>query len=779
MPLPPDVLAERALRASRLAAKVRPVSDQIRTLSPEERKAVFLKLEHERPVPLVGTDLIPIGEPSEHFTLAIPRSTDLTKLLGRIDLFGASEVKKGHVPQERLAALTNVTFGQPSDRLSNTLLDQYDELTKRDWLNCEIECMSYARGTKQRRRELAAIRADITALFGQTRGNFFEHEEIGGTCRAVIRCTGEVFRTLVEEARWQTKVIWFAEQPRFETFSKTMRDFKFDALETPTAPPPDAPTICIIDSGVTPGNPFLTPVSRTDLFKSYLPDNPNAADEHGHGSGVASLAAYYSLNHAKGGSNTGRVWVASARVLDAENKNHDRLFSLVLEEVVRTFHPHGIRIFNLSVGIVNQPWNLETKRTVQRKSWVAREIDRISQKYDVVFVISAGNISSEEVTRFLEDGKPYPTYLTDETSRLLDPAQAALALTVGSIAPTSLTVGPAGKTSAVALGNQPSPFTRSGPGIHREIKPELVEFGGNYVIDDERTTVRQNPGTDVIMASHTLSPALRTDAGTSYAAPRVAYTLARILGDLGGIVDGPISASLLKAFCVNSATYRGDKEVKEFVDALGPADPKAWRYVLGYGRPEAARATGCDDHVVTLYFQGQIDQDSVAYFDIPVPAALAHKERGATALTVTVAHYPEVQRSGLERYLGATLKWRVFRGNVPRDEIIRVMSIESEEESKDQAVDLPNELRFDPGITLRSRGTVQHAYAEWNTHPAEHSESHYTLAIAAYRRWPQKKPTPLPYAVVIRLEDHGRSVSLYSEVESALIALRVRSQARS
>ena len=37
---------------------------------------------------------------------------------------------------------------------------------------------------------------------------------------------------------------------------------------------------------------------------------------------------------------------------------------------------------------------------------------------------------------------------------------------------------------AIAEQKQPSPFTRCGPGIGKEIKPELVELGGNYLIDE-------------------------------------------------------------------------------------------------------------------------------------------------------------------------------------------------------------------------------------------------------------------------------------------------------
>ena len=57
------------------------------------------------------------------------------------------------------------------------------------------------------------------------------------------------------------------------------------------------PLFASLTLGALVGNPFLAKCVRSNLSKSFLkqkPDDPN--DEHGHGSAVASLAAYHSLN---------------------------------------------------------------------------------------------------------------------------------------------------------------------------------------------------------------------------------------------------------------------------------------------------------------------------------------------------------------------------------------------------------------------------------------------------------------------------------------------------
>lgn len=739
---------------------------------------MFYKLEHESPVDLAGTDLKTFAEQSDTFTLAVPKSDTLDKLAGKIRAFGTGELRAGHAPNEQLAArLVNILRGDPKDRLSQALFERYDQLVQQEWVICEIEMVSLARGKSQKRRELQQTRQALERAFASgTNGNFFEHEEIAGTCRAVIRCSGELFEALVEGREWLTRISWFDARPEFETFHAVLHSFSVDALGPIKPPPATAPIVCIVDSGVTSGNPFLTPVSRTNLFKSFLSNAPaQPSDEFGHGSGVASLAAYYALNMQHNATNIGRVWIASARVLDANNHvEEERLFSKVLTEVVDAFAPQGVRIFNLSINVVNRMWNLEAKRTVPRQSWIARTIDRLSREKDVVFVVSSGNIFAHDVRSHLADGKFYPAYFAEEEATLLDPAQAALALTVGAVAPGTLLVGRTGAATAMAERNQPSPFTRRGPGISREIKPELVDYGGNYVHDPDGGQVRSNPGTDVMMASHQLTPSLVHDSGSSFAAPRVAHKLAMILADLQILGVNEISAPLLKAFLVNSANWeRLGQEFDDFRQDLQSIQPNLWRYVVGYGLPDAGYATACDPFSAVLYYQGTLEPDRVAYFDVPVPAILTDADNGTKRLTVTLVHAPEVQRWGLERYLGTAMKWRLFRGDVDRDEITAAMSVE-DGDTGDEEPHRPGELAGKLGVTLRSRGCVQHDIIEWSRHQARYSAGAYTLAVATYQKW-KRKVKPIPYAVVVRLEDTTRTThSVYVEVQNALAMIEVR-----
>jgi hypothetical protein len=589
---------------------------------------------------------------------------------------------------------------------------------------------------------------------------------------------------LVEDREWIERIRWFESRPRFQTFHETWQQFQFDKLAPIVPPSEEAPTVCVIDSGVSSGNPFLRPVTKDDLLRSYLHLKPtNPSDECGHGSAVASLASYYALNLAEGAQNVGKVWIASARILNEDNALEDeRLFSRLLRDVVVDFAPVGVKVFCLAVGDDSKPWTRAARAVLPRKSWVARTIDQLSREFDVVFVTCTGNISLPDLLEVVPDAQSYPTYFDADNLQILDPGQAALAITVGSIAGGTQIVQ--AHHSPIAQPNQPSPFTRRGPGIRGEIKPELVEYGGNLAFDSQMNRVAENAGLNVVAATRQLTPAARHTFGTSFAAPRVAHRLSLIYQDLQTLNLENVSACLLRAFLIGSARY--PDRLDEFRTLIEGMSAGRWFDLYGYGIPSELRATLIDDYSSIMFFQGEVEPDQVQFFDVPVPSELSNSS-SRKRLTVTVAHAPEVQRWGLERYLGVDVKWRMFRGNISRDEIVAAMSedvTQSDEEEIDELdesdlneLSSPSELKFKLGINRRSRGTVQHDWCEWSRHRQEFSDGHYTLAVAAYHRW-QRKVVATPLGIVIRLEDLGRTVPVYTLVETLLAQIEAQVQSR-
>lgn len=763
--LPPstaEAIAARVKKAAQLQGQLRPISRRVRRLTEQQRRAFFVKLKHAAPISLTGTGLKAISVPAPDITLAVPRTENLDALAQKISEYGHHAVRNQHIPNELLVGrLETIEEGGPLDRLTDDLREMYDEYIVAPWVLIEIEVTATSVGPVQRHREVHQTLAEVSEFLGPgILGHIYEHEYSEGMARAVVGCSGEAFKQIVESPQWQTSITLIDARPQFQTFYTTLRDFSLEQLEAIQVPPDNAPTVCIIDSGLSNGNPFLSPVTRDGLLFSFLQGRPDDVhDQHGHGSGVASLASYYALNLAAGAVNTGNFWIASARILDENNECPDRLLSSVIRDVVATLKPLGVRIFNLSVNVFGRAWNAANKRIYPKRSWVARAIDELTRQEDVVFVISAGNLELATVAS-LNDVAQYPKYLAEDQCCILDPAQSALALTVGSLAATTQLVGVGiGTLSALADRNQPSPFTRRGPGIRGEIKPELVEVGGNLA-HDGRGDVQKNAGCSVITASRTLIPPVAYDIGTSIAAPRVTNQLAAVTRDISNVLEKSPSAALLKALLINSALYREDDgELQRFIKEIEETNVD-WRHILGYGVASADRATYCDDYQALLFYQGQLAHNKVAFFDIPVPLALVDAPRRRKVLTVTVVYHPDVHMRSINDYLGTAFQWRVFRGDTSKEDAMTVMS-------SDDEVEDAREMRGANGIQIRSKGCVQHDIFFWSDHKEAFSDHNYTLAVTSFERWGRANPSPVSYAVVVRLEETSRSVPIYNLVSIA------------
>src|SRR4051812_6987312 len=87
VPTRPEIIAARQEIANRARASIAAASAFLKQLSPDQRRAVFLKLEHDGPLDLTGTGLKPISSGDRGFTLAIPRADDLSAYLEKVERF--------------------------------------------------------------------------------------------------------------------------------------------------------------------------------------------------------------------------------------------------------------------------------------------------------------------------------------------------------------------------------------------------------------------------------------------------------------------------------------------------------------------------------------------------------------------------------------------------------------------------------------------------------------------------------------------------------------------
>ena len=162
------------------------------------------------------------------------------------------------------------------------------------------------------------------------------------------------------------------------------------------------------------------------------------------------------------------------------------------------------------------------------------------EELDIVIVVAAGNRSfgldgtTEDGLHAVDD---YSNYLHDEDARLAEPAPAANALTVGSIALSDAPVRASGASHVdqhvIAGRNKPSPFSRTGPGVIARVKPELVHYGGDFVWSGS-TLNRQDLGASCVsLNSDYPNHLFRAGSGTSFSAPRIANVATGVCPAIG------------------------------------------------------------------------------------------------------------------------------------------------------------------------------------------------------------------------------------------------------
>lgn len=528
------------------------------------------------------------------------------------------------------------------------------------------------------------------------------------------------------------------------------------------SPKPDAPRIGILDSGIVAGHPLLA--SAVGEAASFLPGR-DGADEHGHGTMVAGLALYGDVRACiENRSFAPRFHILSGRVTDENNENESTLIENQVADAVKYFaSTYGCRIFNLSVA--------DSRRVYEGGHvgpW-ASVLDDLAREHGALIVVAAGNFRGTDTVPS-DWVREYPGYLLEPAARLLDPAPAVNALTVGSIARQELARmaehfphDPAYRP--IARDGEPSPFTRAGPGARGAIKPDLVHYGGNWAVDARGGT--PSPLGE-ISTGHSFATGrlFEVEAGTSFAAPKVAHLAAQIMARYP-----EASGNLVRALIAASARVPGETRARFEGEELN------MRFVAGYGLPDDVRTLSSTDAIVGLVAEEEISENQTHFFELPIPESFhAPGPRRLRQITVSLAHTPVVRRSRVE-YKASHFEFRVVRAK-SLAEVSRIF----QKTPKDEKVPIEGEVdSFEPKMTLRGKGTLQAATWEIRQPPA--SRWRNPLFVVVTRRvpsWAHGLLESEPYALVAVLDDStNEQARLYAEVRAILQArVQVRPRVR-
>ena len=534
-------------------------------------------------------------------------------------------------------------------------------------------------------------------------------------------------------------------------------------LEHTPSPPDDAPGIAVLDSGLLTGHPILR--SAVGDVQSFLP-GAGPDDEHGHGTSVSGIALYDDIaNCVENGSFFPRLRLFSGRVLDAEKLGDPLLIENQVEQAVSYFvDNYGCRIFNLSYGDLNKPYQ------GRHLAGLAVTLDVLSRKLDVLFVVPTGNYEGDE------DGpkdwrEDYPDYLTKGHATLIDPAPALNAITVGSLARNEQNVRWPNDPAYIPVSrrDQPSPFTRHGPSVKGAIKPDLVDYGGNMLIDARsgNQPMAGAQGAGELSTSHDFAagrPFVEV-SGTSFAAPRVTNAAACILAELPDA-----SVDLCRALLIAHA------RTPPACAALYANDRCALDKVTGYGLVDRSSLYRSLDNCVTLWAEDRIENRFHHFYEIPIPSDFWQEERRARELTVALAYRPVVRTTRID-YCAANISFKLVQAD-SLDDATEWFNADVDKDTVDKISERSTSRRFSE--TTRSKGTVQ--ASTWTlTRPTNsmRQSSWFVIVTRNDPTWGERLSSQREsYALTITLSDRlAQRSRLYQQVQ-ILLRSRIRAKAR-
>lgn len=547
--------------------------------------------------------------------------------------------------------------------------------------------------------------------------------------------------------------------PRFQLDIGVVRR-PLSSINTPSSPPDSAAAISILDSGLATNHPLIGPAvgDAQSFIAGY-----GAEDGCGHGTMVTGVALYGDVwECASSGVFVPELRVFSGRIMDDTGANDTGFVENHVVEAVRYFtQNYGCKVFNLSFGDLRKPFVGGHVRGL------AAVLDSLAREYRVLFVVSAGNLPEDSPISWRRD---YPQYFSREPTSIIDPAPAINALTVGSLARNEVPRmsrrfnDPA--YQPIARLDQPSPFTRTGPGPCGALKPEVVDYGGNLYVDLRDMSGRAKGGNELgeLSTSHAFASGnlFSVQSGTSYAAARVSHLAARLLNEYP-----EASADLLRALVVAHSHHPVPSQM------LFNGDGELAYRLVGYGKPDAEAAATSSERRVTLLSQEAIGEDSHHFYEIPLPDDfLGPPARRSRRITVALAYTPRVRRTRID-YKASRVSFRVVRAP-DLDTVVRVFRQTPPDEREDR---IPETGRFRPGPLIRGKGTVQ--AATWDIEQIDGrwgTDSLFVVVTHMPASWASGIGGSEPYSVVVVVEDRStHEVRLYSKIRQAL-QLRVRVQ---
>jgi hypothetical protein len=549
------------------------------------------------------------------------------------------------------------------------------------------------------------------------------------------------------------------------------------------------------------GNPVAAlldgmPVQAHSLLANRLvlddPDNLQAralVARRVHGTAMASLILHGDRN--EDGSPLSRpLYVRPVMIANANGQEHTEADRLLIDTLYRAIlrikGSEGQQAVAPSVFLINISLGDSRRPFTRLVSPLARLLDFLSVRYNVLFLVSGGNVTIPLDIQDFANWTAFETASGADRERavlkalnaakyertILSPSESLNALTIGAQHHDSVVQRMGGVNAVDPFTDDSLPNVSSGLGLgyRRMIKPELFFPGGREYIRMQST----GDGLKVSVRAPQRLYGLKAAAPDPTALGRLDYTAlcdgtssATALGTRGAHrifdalmdreggsmladMDPQFYAVVVKALLVHTARWNGDHELLK--EICGPANRR--RHVeraenssrfLGFGVPDVAAALECAPHRATLVGYGSIQPESAQSYRIPLPACL-ERVTDPRSLTVTLGWFSPI-KPGHQSYRCVRLE------AAPAQAPVQVLGVDR--------------TRGQPAGPSVKRGTVFHEIFDGTSAVPYIDEGNLVLQVRCREDAGVTSGDPVRYGIAVTLQA-GTALPVYDEIQARL-----------
>ncbi|WP_438033752.1 S8 family peptidase [Sorangium sp. So ce204] len=540
-----------------------------------------------------------------------------------------------------------------------------------------------------------------------------------------------------------------------------------DLKDRITAPSPDAPAVCIVDTGVNAGHPLLEPALRKGDLHAYDP-SWGVHDDDGHGTGMAGIALHGDLAEALLSSSPVALThrLESVKILHKGAANPPKLYGAITAEGVARAEiaaPQRKRAISMAITAT------DFRDRGQPSSWSA-EIDKLCSGMDDdnprLFVVSAGNIR-------VAPGMDYRS--RNETEGIHDPGQAWNALTVGAYTErTRITEPVFNGWSPIARPGDLSPSSTTSCIWQSQwpIKPEIVMEGGNMALSPDGKDADFPDSLSLLTTHYQPFVKMFTVTGETSAASAGASRVGAVIW-----AQYPdFWPETIRALLVHTAEWT--PRMREEINATRSRrrDMEHLLRCFGFGVPNLERALWSAGNALTLVVQDELrpferdKSNEMRLHTLPWPKqALLDLSSVEVELRVTLSYFiePNPARRGWERrhrYASHGLRFAVQKANEEPDDLRK--RVNKAARDGDETID-SGDAGWLLGPTLREKGSVHHD--RWKGTAADLA-SRKSIAVCPVIGWWRERhqlgrwKKAARYALIVSIRTPETGVDIYEPV---------------